>query len=438
METPNTPKPYKKLRIAFFALCIAFVLLSVLGIILGHSKIPMCREVRVFQCDSRGFQLVSCGVQIVKRSGSAIDVDSLPTPDAELFDEATTREVDYYESGEIRDVPIYEQKKIDRFIFSMLIVVQNGSVAEKSGSTDMIFIASFNQLRQKFTVVSVARDTLVPLSETEWKRINAAYANGGIGMLINTINDVFELDIQNYVITGTDELAALADGIDGIPATLTAGEAAAINAACGSSLSAGKRQLSGKEAVALLLDRTADNKGDLGRADRQVGIVHDTFLYMQGKFDSEFLYPFFRTIFKSIRTNVDFETLRGVGYEMAVSDELTFETLRLPFDDAYTELNMEGAYAVLPAFEKNRILLRQALYGKEDIQREAEDETPSNAWVLPAVICAVIVVIAVCAAVLIVRRRKKKAVPTETEPAEAAQTEPAQPAEAEPAEPKEE
>ena len=86
---------------------------------------------------------------------------------------------------------------------------------------------------------------------------------------------------------------------------------------------------------------------------------------MQDQFDSEFLYPFFRTIFKSIRTNVDFETLRGVGYEMAVSDELMFETLRLPFDDAYTELNVDGAYALLPAFEKNRILLRQALYGKD-------------------------------------------------------------------------
>ena len=430
METPNTPeKPFRKLRIAFFALCIAFVLLSVLGIILGHSKVPMCRDIRLFTCDSRGFHLVSCGVQIVKRTGGPIDVNSLPTPDAELFDKATTREVDYYETGEIKEVPIYEQKKIDRFIFSLLIVVQNGSISAKNGSTDMIFIASYNQLRQKFTVVSVARDTLVPLSETEWKRINTAYANGGIGMLINTVNDVFELDIQNYVITGTDELADLADGIDGIPATLSAEEAATINAACGSSLSAGKRQLTGKEAVALLLDRTSDNKGDLGRADRQAGIVRDTFLYMQDKFDSEFLYPFFRTIFKSIRTNVDFDTLRDVGYEMAVSKELAFETQRLPFDDAYTELNVDGAYALLPAFEKNRILLRQALYGKEDMQRETQgDEASANNRALPivTVICAVVAVCAACAFVLIVRRKHKKAQhpdAAETGPTEAGGTE---------------
>ncbi len=357
--------PHKKLKIAFFALCAAFLLLAVLGIILGTSKVQMCRDVRLFSCDSRGFHLVSCGVQTVKRNNGPIDVNALPTPDAELFGEAMRSDLDYYETGEIKEVPIYEQKKIDRFIFSMIIVVQNGSLSDAEKTTDMIFLASYNQLQQKFTVVSVARDTLVPLSEDEWKRINTAYARGGIGLLINTVNDLFELDIQNYVITGTDELAALADAMEGIPATLTDEEAAYINKACGGALKAGKQQLTGAEIVALLLDRTSDNKGDLGRADRQVEIVHGAFLYLQDRFDSEFLYPFFRTIFKNISTNVDFETLRGVGYEMAVSDELTFETLRLPFDDAYTELNMDGAYALLPAFEKNRILLRQALYGKD-------------------------------------------------------------------------
>ena len=365
MEAEKQQKPFRKLKIAFFSLCIAFALLAVLGIILG-TKVQMCRDVRLFSCDSRGFHLISCGVKTAKRSGGPIDVNALPTPDAELFSDAMRKDGDYYETGEIKEVPIYEQKKIDRFIFTMLIVVQNGSVQSDEKQTDMMFIASYNQLQQKFTVVSVARDMLVPLSESEWKRVNTAYARGGIGLLINTINDLFELDIQNYVITGTEELAALADAVNGIPAELSEAEAAYLNAACGASLSAGRQQLTGEQIVTLLLDRTSDDKGDLGRADRQVGIVHDTFLYLQDRFDSAFLYPFFRTIFKSISTNVDFETLRGVGYEMAVSEDLTFATLRMPFDDAYTELNVDGSYALLPAFEKNRILLRQALYGKED------------------------------------------------------------------------
>lgn len=409
-KTPGTP--HKKLRIAFFALCIAFALLAVLGIVLGMTKVEMCREVRFFSCDSRGFHLISCGVKTARRTYDPIDVNALPTPNAELFGEAMRGDIDYYETGEIKEVPIYEQKKIDRFIFSMVIVVQNGSIKSDDRQTDMIFLATYNQLLQKFTVVSVARDTLVPLSENEWKRINTAYARGGIGQLINTLNDVFDLDIQNYVITGTDELAELADGINGIPAELTKREAAYLNEICGGSLKTGKQQLSGREIVALLLDRTSDNKGDLGRADRQVKIVHNAFRYLQDQFDSEFLYPFFRTIFKSIRTNVDFETLRGVGYEMAVAEDLTFATQRLPFDGSYTELNADGAYALLPAFEKDRILLRQALYGKEDMQRESDGEASPLAWVLPAALCAVILAGAAAAACLY---RKKKRKPAETE-----------------------
>jgi LCP family protein required for cell wall assembly len=410
-DQPKEPeqKPHQTLRLAFFALCAAFLLLAVLGIVLGMSKVQMCREVRFFSCDSRGFHFVSCGVQTVKRQYAPIDVGTLPTPDAALFGEAMRGDIDYYETGEIKEVPIYEKKKIDKYIFSIVIVVQNGSITSDDRQTDVIYLASWNPLLQKFTVVSVARDTLVPLSEDEWKRVNTAYARGGVGLLINTVNDVFELDIQNYVVTGTDELIALADAVGGIPATLSEEEAAYINGIAGGSLKAGKQQLSGSEIVALLLDRTSDNKGDLGRADRQTEIVNDAFLYMQNQFDSEFLYPFFRTVFKSIRTNVDFDTLRSVGYEMAVSDELTFETLRLPFDDAYTELNVDGAYALLPAFEKNRILLKQTLYGKEETETDAsEQEAPVNTRALPIALSGVAAFGVVCAAVIAVLRRKKK------------------------------
>ncbi len=341
--------PNRKLKIAFLCLTLAFLIFAGAGVI-GFRSL---------------FRIYDSKIPIIAGNHKPIDLSALPTPNAALFNQALSKDTDYYETGEIEAVPIYEQKKIDRFITSMLIVVQNGSIESEEKQTDMIFIASYNQLQQKFTVVSVARDTIVPLGENEWKRVNAAYTRGGVGLLINTLNDLFGLDLQNYVLTGTDELAILADGIDGIPATLTKQEAKYLNEQLGTSLSAGKQQLKGREIVALLLDRTSDNKGDLGRAERQLEIVHDTFVYMQEKFDSSFLYPFFHTIFRNVRSNLDFESLRGVGYEMAVAEELTFATVRFPFDDSFTELNMDDAYAILPEFEKNRILLQQTLYGRE-------------------------------------------------------------------------
>ena len=341
--------PNRKLKITFLCLTLAFMLFAGAGAI-GFRAL---------------FRIYDGKIPIIANNHKPIDLAALPTPNAELFSEALSKDTDYYETGEIVEVPIYEQKKIDRFITSMVIVIQNGSIKSEEKQTDMIFLASYNQLLQKFTVVSVARDTIVPLSEDEWARISAAYARGGVGLLINTLNDLFGLDLQNYVVTGTDELKLLADGIDGIPSTLTKQEAKYISEQTQSALSAGKQQLNGEQIVALLLDRTSDNKGDLGRAERQLEIVHDAFDYMQRKFDSSFLYPFFHTIFKNVRSNLDFVSLRDVGYEMAVADDLTFETVRFPFDDSFTGLNMDGTYAILPEFEKCRILLQQTLYGKE-------------------------------------------------------------------------
>ena len=164
--------PNRKWKIAFLCLTLAFLLFAGAGLI-GFRAL---------------FRIYDGKIPIIKSDRKPIDLSALPTPNAELFDQALSKDVDYYETGEIEAIPIYEQSKIDKFITTMVIVVQNGSIRSAEKQTDMIFIASYNQLLQQFTVVSVARDTIVPLGDEGWKRINAAYARGGVGMLINTLN----------------------------------------------------------------------------------------------------------------------------------------------------------------------------------------------------------------------------------------------------------
>lgn len=304
-------------------------------------------------------------VETVAGPSDQQDAASIAAPTADPFAEALSTDTDYYETGEITKVPIYSQEKIDRFITSILVVVKNGSVEDAGNQTDMIFVVSWNTLLQKFTVIAIPRDTLVPLGDYGWKRINAAYTYGDRGLLINTINDAFGLDIQDYVLTGTDELSKMADEIGGIPVTLTEGEASYLNGQLGCALGAGEQKLTGEQIIAYLLDRTSDDKGALGRADCQLSVIRGTFKYLTDTFDETFLRPFMKVITSGIRSNMDFELLTGIGYEMVMSDDLSFVTLRMPFDDSFTEMTYDGGYAILPEFEKNRILLEQALYGKE-------------------------------------------------------------------------
>ncbi len=348
METQNTPKKKRGLKIALIILAVIAVL-ALVAVIYGASLWSSIRQ-----------NLIPT-VKNPDRESAA----NLATPSAELFDEALRTDIDYYETGEIQEVPIYEQNKIDRYTITMAVVVQQGKIDSEPRQTDMVFLVSYNQLLQKLSFVALPRDLLLPTHEYGWKRVGAIYAAGGIGLLINTVNDCFDLGIQDYVYTGTDELAQLADAVNGVPAELTDAEAKYINEQTGSTLSAGKNRLSGSQAVCYLSDRISDNKGDIGRSEKQLVLISDTFQYLTDNFDREYLVPLFTIIFKCIRTNFDWDSLFGLGYEVAVANELIVTTIRMPFDDAFSEIMYEGAYSILPEIEKNKILIRQALFAKE-------------------------------------------------------------------------
>ena len=348
METQNTPKKKRGLKIALIVLAIVAVL-ALIAVIYGASLWSSIRQ----------------GLIPTVQNPDRESVANLATPSAELFDEALRTDIDYYETGEIVEMPIYAQDKIDKYTITMAVVVQQGKIDTEPRQTDMIFLVSYNQLQQKLSIVALPRDMLLPTHDYGWKRVGAIYSTGGMGMLINTVNDCFGLGIQDYVYTGTEELAALADSIDGVPATLTEAEAAYINKQLGSNLSAGATRLSGSQAICYLTDRISDGKGDLGRAEKQLAVINDTFWFLTDNFERDYLFPLFTVIFKSIRTNFDFQTISDLGYEVAVANELTVATVRLPFEDAYSEIALDGAYAILPEIEKNKILLQQVLFGKE-------------------------------------------------------------------------
>lgn len=348
METQTTQKKKRGLKIALIVLAVIAVL-ALIAVIYGASLWNSIRQ----------------GLIPTVQNPDRESVANLATPSAELFNEALRTDIDYYETGEIVEMPIYAQDKIDKYTITMAVVVQQGKIDTEPRQTDMIFLVSYNQLQQKLSIVALPRDMLLPTHDYGWKRVGAIYGTGGMGMLINTVNDCFGLGIQDYVYTGTEELAALADSIDGVPATLTEAEAAYINKQLGSNLSAGATRLSGSQAICYLTDRISDGKGDLGRAEKQLAVINDTFWFLTDNFERDYLFPLFTVIFKSIRTNFDFQTISDLGYEVAVANELTVATVRLPFEDAYSEIALDGAYAILPEIEKNKILLQQVLFGKE-------------------------------------------------------------------------
>ena len=93
---------------------------------------------------------------------------------------------------------IYTKEQIDKFITSVLIIVQNQPLSSDKAGADMVFIASFDSFRQRLTMAA-----LYSQMEINGAALSNIYANSGPGGLANAVNDGFGLDIEYYACTDT-------------------------------------------------------------------------------------------------------------------------------------------------------------------------------------------------------------------------------------------
>ena len=131
---------------------------------------------------------------------------------------------------------IYTKEQIDKFITSVLIIVQNQPLSSDKAGADMVFIASFDSFRQRLTMAA-----LYSQMEINGAALSNIYANSGPGGLVNAVNDGFGLDIEYYACTDTASLGAMIDLLGGITVKVDFSEADYINKALGEkSVNAGR------------------------------------------------------------------------------------------------------------------------------------------------------------------------------------------------------
>jgi LCP family protein required for cell wall assembly len=114
-------------------------------------------------------------------------------------------------------------------------------------------------------LVSIPRDSYVPIPGNGQNKINAAYAFGGARLLIQTVQNVTGLHIDHYLGIGYTGLVSVVDAIGGVTMCLP-GPMADPNA--GLNLKAGCQTLNGAEALGYVRTR-AFALGDLQRVQDQ-------------------------------------------------------------------------------------------------------------------------------------------------------------------------
>ncbi|MHB8185090.1 MAG: LCP family protein [Dermatophilaceae bacterium] len=145
--------------------------------------------------------------------------------------------------------------------------LNTGSVKDAEGKrTDSIIVVHVPSGGGKAALISLPRDSYVPIPGHGRNKINAAYSLGGPKLLVQTIEAVTGVRIDGYVEIGFGGFASVVDSLGGVDICV----ARAMNDPhAGINLKAGCQTLNGPNALGYVRARYSDPLGDIGRVQRQ-------------------------------------------------------------------------------------------------------------------------------------------------------------------------
>jgi len=163
---------------------------------------------------------------------------------------------------------------------------ESASFGDK-GRSDSIIVLSIDPDHDALKLTSILRDTKAPIEGHDPQKINAAYKYGQAPLAIKTLNQVFKLDIADYVTVDFGELQTVIDIMGGVDIELTADEAALVNDYAagvmkynGYDAYEGWNTLNGAQAVSYSRIRKIDS--DYYRAGRQQVVLTALFNKIKG------------------------------------------------------------------------------------------------------------------------------------------------------------
>jgi LCP family protein required for cell wall assembly len=141
-----------------------------------------------------------------------------------------------------------------------------GTGSAEGRRTDTIILVHVPSGGGKSSLISIPRDSFLPIPGNGENKVNAAFAIGGPKLLVRTVEQATGIPIDGYVEIGLGGFASVVDSLGGVRICVKSAikdEKAHID------LRKGCQTLDGKNALGYVRARYSDPKGDIGRAERQ-------------------------------------------------------------------------------------------------------------------------------------------------------------------------
>lgn len=276
-----------------------------------------------------------------------------------LFNKIEKIEIDKSDVG-IKDEV---EEKLSAYSDSVINIALFGIDAEEGGvgRSDSIIIATIDTTHKKLKLTSIMRDSYVTIEGHGNDKINHAYAFGGPQLAIKTLNENFDLNIDDFVAVNFTTLPKIIDMLGGVTIDITSEEVSHIP---GIDV-AGTYTLTGEQALAYSRIRYASG-GDYVRTDRQRTVLSKVFEKVLSINFTQ--YPsLLSEILPMVQTNLDYSEILNLGNEVLKMGVTTLEQERFP-RDGYCEGKMIDKIYYL-TFDKENTVQQLHDYIFEDIKK---------------------------------------------------------------------
>ena len=260
-----------------------------------------------------------------------------------------------------KSVKIVQEDPKDEDVFNVLLVgTDSRDPNSDMGRSDSMMLVSFNKSKNKSTVVSFLRDSLVDIDGYGKSRLGHTYAYGGIGLTINTINKTYDLDIQNYITIDFENLVSIIDEIGGVKVFITEEEAEYYRQNGMPDIQSGDMTLTGSQALAHARNRTLGS--DFERTRRQRSVMYGIYRQIMAEKDASAILPLINYCMNHVKTNMSVTEIYDLAKQVLEIDNLRMQQASMPTEGAYQPVTYEGMDVLEIDIEANKKYLNELLY----------------------------------------------------------------------------
>lgn len=234
---------------------------------------------------------------------------------------------DKEEAKEISNTIKNTEKNKEHNITNILLIGVDGDYIDKGNRSDAMMILTIDEVNNDIRMTSLARDTYVNIDGYSTEKLTHAYAYEGPNLLINTISNNFNIDIDRYVAVSFESFEKIIDLLGGVEIDVSNKEVSQIKGVEKS----GKQNLNGSQALDYSRIRYIDSAYE--RDNRQRTVIEALYNKFRNDTDGKFL-EIANELLRYTKTNISPIEIISIANTVTKINDSSIEQIEFPFEEA--------------------------------------------------------------------------------------------------------